>query len=83
MITTINMFDAKSNLSKLVAQLEDGVLDEVIIARSGRPAARMLPFGQGTKSPDKRIGVARGLFTVPADIDAGNPEIERLFTGEE
>jgi hypothetical protein len=31
--------------------------------------------------PEKRIGVAKGKFTVPDDIDASNAEIAALFNG--
>jgi hypothetical protein len=34
-------------------------------------------------SPGDRIGVAKGLFDVPDDIDAHNAEVERLFLGED
>ncbi|WP_066097837.1 type II toxin-antitoxin system Phd/YefM family antitoxin [Xanthomonas massiliensis] len=81
MSTTVNMFEAKSNLSKLVAQIEDGVIDEVIIARSGKPAVRMVPIRRDAQGVAHRIGVARGAFVVPADIDADNPQIASLFTG--
>ena len=39
----VNMLDAKSSLSKLVHDLETGGADEFIIARNGRPAARLVP----------------------------------------
>ena len=81
MSTIVNMFEAKSNLSKLVAQIEDGVIDEVIIARSGKPAVRMVPIRPDATSAARRIGVARGAFVVPDDIDADNPEVASLFTG--
>jgi prevent-host-death family protein len=38
----VNMHDAKSNLSKLVAQAHEG--DEIIIARAGRPVAKLVPI---------------------------------------
>lgn len=82
MSTIVNMFEAKSNLSKLVAQIESGAIDEVVIARSGKPAARMVPILPEARQAAKRLGVARGAFTVPADIDGSNAEIAELFAGE-
>jgi prevent-host-death family protein len=80
-VTTVNMLEAKNNLSKLVEAVESGGESEIIIARNGRPAARLVPLEQ--KKTGVRIGVAKGLFTVPDDIDEDNEEIEKLFYGEE
>lgn len=74
---TVNMFEAKSNLSRLVEAVETGAETEIIIARNGRPAARLLPVAAATSGP--RIGVARGAFVVPESIDADNNEVARLF----
>ena len=75
---TVNMLDAKTNLSKLVEQVESGEEPEVIIARNGKPAAKLVRFG--TKATGKRIGVAKGCFEVPDSIDADNEEIAKLFS---
>lgn len=80
-MTTVNMLEAKNNLSKLVEAVESGGESEIIIARNGRPAARLVPLEQ--KKTGMRIGVAKGLFTVPDNIDEDNEEIEKLFYGEE
>lgn len=82
--TTINMLEAKSSLSKLVADLEAGVVAEVIIARNGRPAARLLPLAPAAADRSRRIGVARGRFEVPAKPGSSavdDDEITRLFEG--
>lgn len=75
---TVNMLEAKTNLSKLVEAVESGTVTEVIIARNGRPVARLVPM---TSHHGQRIGVARGAFSVPDTIDAENPAIEVLFSG--
>jgi prevent-host-death family protein len=74
---TVNMLDAKTNLSELVRKVEVGEHAEVIIARNGKPVARLVPIVSG--DPTHRIGVARGQFTVPDDIDADNDVIAALF----
>jgi prevent-host-death family protein len=71
------MLEAKSNLSRLVEAVESGVETEIIIARNGRPAARLVAIKR--QAPGKRIGVAEGEFTVPEDIDADNAAIADLF----
>lgn len=73
----VNMLEAKSNLSRLVDAVERGEATEVIIARNGRPAARLVAMPARVTRP--RIGVARGRFTVPDSIDADNPTIAVLF----
>jgi len=80
-MTTVNMLEAKNNLSKLVEAVESGSESEVIIARNGKPAARLVPLEH--KKAGVRIGVARGRFTVPDDIDRDNEEIARMFYGDD
>ncbi len=76
---SINMLQAKTNLSRLVEAIEQGEEREIIIARNGRPAAKLVPVG--TVPTERRIGVAKGLFEVPDDIDAHNLDVARLFLG--
>ncbi|MCD8515733.1 MAG: type II toxin-antitoxin system Phd/YefM family antitoxin [Burkholderiaceae bacterium] len=78
---TVNMFTAKSTLSQLVVALETGKESEVIIARNGKPAAKLIPINQPSKKT-KRIGVAAGKFKVPESIDEQNEEVLKLFLGE-
>ena len=77
---TVNMLEAKSSLSRLVEAVESGQEAEIVIARNGRPAARLIAMGP--KATGKRIGVAKGAFEAPADIDAENEAIARLFLGD-
>jgi antitoxin (DNA-binding transcriptional repressor) of toxin-antitoxin stability system len=81
MTHVINMLDAKTSLSKLVQALESGAETEFIIARNGRPAARLVPLGQSRTDRSRRIGIAKGRFAVPDDIDRSNPDVRELFEG--
>jgi prevent-host-death family protein len=76
---TVNILEAKSNLSRLVQAVETGAEAEIIIARNGRPAARLVALR--TAAPGKRIGIAKGRFQVPDDIDTDAAAIEALFSG--
>ena len=76
-MSTVNMFEAKSTLSRLVDDLEQGREREIIIARNGKPAARLLAIEAIPAA--QRLGVAKGLFEVPDSIDAHNAEVARLF----
>jgi prevent-host-death family protein len=78
-MSTVNMLQAKSNLSRLVEALEQGREHEIIIARHGRPAAKLVPIE--VSAVEQRIGAAKGRFEVPDNIDACNDEVARLFLG--
>jgi prevent-host-death family protein len=67
-IRRVNVHEAKTHLSKLLGQVEAG--GEVVIARAGRPVARLVPFGR----PGKRVlGADAGRVTIADDFDAPLP----------
>jgi prevent-host-death family protein len=76
-MTTINMLEAKSTLSKLVDLVESGQQSEIIIARNGRPAARLVPLRSAATG--QRLGLAKGRFSLPDSIDDSNPAVAELF----
>jgi prevent-host-death family protein len=57
---TVNMLEAKTQLSRLVEQIASGELREIIIARNGKPAARIVPLEQ--HRPRYKLGVAQGQY---------------------
>ncbi|MBA1246183.1 type II toxin-antitoxin system Phd/YefM family antitoxin [Pseudomonas luteola] len=74
---TVNIHDAKTNLSKIIDEVvSTGV--EKIIAKAGRPMVKVIPY---TETPQKRIGMLDGMYpSVPADIDAQfKDDIEAMF----
>ncbi|MGA1341536.1 MAG: type II toxin-antitoxin system Phd/YefM family antitoxin [Hyphomonas sp.] len=78
-MTTVNMLDAKSNLSRLVEALESGAEREIIIARNGKPAARLMPIHASPVGV--RIGVAKGKFMTPEPDPDLEAEAAALFGG--
>ena len=62
MMKTVNVHDAKTNLSRLLTEVEAGV--EVVIARNGTPVARIVPFDQASQKA-RTPGRWKGRFTVP------------------
>ena len=76
---TVNMFEAKSNLSSLVEAVATGREAEIVIARNGKPVARIVPLAP--KEAGKRLGVAKGKFKMPESIDEANEDIGKLFSG--
>lgn len=59
-MTTVNMLDAKTRLSQLVQAVESGDEAEIVIARNGKPAARLVPMMVQTR-PRIRLGLATGF----------------------
>jgi len=82
-MSTVNMLEAKTNLSKLVEAVESGTESEIIIARNGKPAAKLVPLEAGVKKK-RRLGLARDKYP-PLDFEAFqalDAEIEAMFLGE-
>jgi prevent-host-death family protein len=61
-MTQVNMLEAKTKLSKLVEAIETGKETEVVLARNGKPVARIVPLASPVVDTSKRLGIAEGLF---------------------
>ncbi len=77
----VNIHEAKSRLSQLIQSVEDGTQSEVVIARNGRPVAKLVAVDAPAKRR-LRFGFAKGRFKLPDDFDADNDYITKLFHGE-
>jgi len=75
----VNMHEAKTNLSRLVAQVESGAVAEVEIARAGQVVARLVP---APPPPVRRPGVWRGQVRIGEDFEGLPADVERAFRGE-
>ncbi len=76
---TVNMHQAKTHLSRLVGEVERG--EEVIIARAGRPVARLAPVEQHLQP--RLPGALKGKIWIAADFDDPlPPDILAAFYGE-
>lgn len=77
---SVNMHEAKTRLSQLVARAAKG--EAFIIAKAGKPVARVTAYDSPEESQQKRIGFMAGEFTVPDDFDRmGQEEIIEMFGG--
>ena len=75
---SVNIHEAKTHLSRLVERVEAG--EEIIIAKAGRPAARLVPI-EGARKPVK-VGGLKSRTQVPDDFNTMfEKEIEALFAG--
>ena len=78
-MTTVNMHEAKTHLSRLVEMAARG--EPVIIARAGKPLVKLVPVDPAPKR--RRIGFMEGEFTVPDDFNTmGQEEIEKAIYGK-
>ena len=66
---TINIYDAKTNLSRLIARVERG--DEITISRAGRPVARLVRIRASRKERVLRMDAGAGW--IADDFDAPLP----------
>jgi len=80
-MSVVNMHDAKSNLSKLVDAVESGAQDEVILARNGKPAARIVPVAIAPSA--RRFGLGKGKYPKfdAEAFDALDADVAALFYG--
>ena len=71
----VNIHEAKTHLSKLLERVALG--EEVIIAKAGKPVARLVSIKP--KRASRRIGTGKGDFVVPQDFNDPWPEFEKDF----
>jgi prevent-host-death family protein len=78
---TVNIHQAKTQLSKLIEKASKG--ESFIIAKAGKPVVRVTALSAPTGEQVRRLGFMAGQISVPDDFDRmGQEEIERIF-GEE
>lgn len=64
----INIHEAKTQMSKLVDRAQSG--EEFIIAKAGKPVARIVPLGK----MKRKLGILNGKIQIPEDFNAPLPE---------
>jgi prevent-host-death family protein len=77
----VNMHEAKTQLSRLVARVEGG--EQIVITRAGKPAAKLMPMPQ-QKAGKRKLGGWEGKFDVPSleEWAEMKRETAREFEGE-
>lgn len=79
-MTTVNIHEAKTHLSRLIERAVAG--EPVVIAKAGKPMVKVVRVDEPDSRQRQRLGFLRGAFTVPEDFDRmGEDEISRLFGG--
>ena len=78
---TINIHEAKTNLSRLVEEAARG--NVFIIAKAGKPMVKVVPIAEADAMSMEKLGFMSGEILVPDDFDAlGAADIQALFEGE-
>jgi prevent-host-death family protein len=72
-----NIHAAKTNLSRLIDQVAAG--EEIVIARAGKPVARLVPMEPGHK---RVLGILGGTLGMSDDFLTPDPEMQALFEGD-
>ena len=81
-MTQVNVHEAKTHFSKLLDRVAKG--EEIVVARAGKPVAKLIPMEDPAEIAKRRIGFMAGKITVPKDFDTMfQEEIEKEFYGEE
>jgi prevent-host-death family protein len=75
--SSVNVHEAKTHLSRLLERVEAG--EEVVIARAGRPIARLVPYARETQP--RPLGIWKGKVTIAPDFDEPDEDLIALFEG--
>jgi prevent-host-death family protein len=77
---TVNIHEAKTQLSKLIEEASKG--ESFVIAKAGRPVVKVTALAAPTGAQVRRLGFMAGQISVPDDFDRmGKEEIEQMFGG--
>ena len=77
---TVNIHEAKTQLSRLVDQAAKG--ESFVIAKAGKPLVKVTALDAPGPGKAKRLGFMAGEIEVPEDFDRmGSAQIARLFRG--
>lgn len=79
---TVNIHEAKTHLSRLLDKASRG--EPVVIARAGKPIARLTRVDAPAPAAAGRIGFLKGQVNVPDDFDRmGEEAISDAFEGDD
>jgi prevent-host-death family protein len=70
LVKTVNIHEAKTHLSRLLAEVAAG--EEIVIARAGKPVARIVPVAG--PHPERVLGIDTGRVVIRDDFDAPLPD---------
>lgn len=71
----VNIHEAKTNLSKLIAQVLEG--EDIVIAKAGKPVAKIIHYEE--KLEPRKMGLLKGQIWMSDDFDEEDEELNKLF----
>jgi prevent-host-death family protein len=78
MTDTVNLYEAKTNLSKLVDRAAAG--EEIVIAKAGKPKAKLVPYRPPPRKKRRGGQNLLGITYIAEDFDAPlPPEVQKYF----
>lgn len=81
-MTMVNTREARAHWSRLVKRAAEG--ETIIIARAGKPVARLVPLDPAPVDVSRRLGFMEGDVKIPEDFDRMmEDEIAEMFNGPE
>ena len=78
MAETVNVYEAKTHLSKLISRVEAG--EEITLSRNGRAVAKIVPLSW--KAITRRPGALEGQIVIHDDFDEFTEQDDRDWYGE-
>jgi prevent-host-death family protein len=77
-VQQVNVHDAKTHFSRLLDRVAEG--ETVVIAKAGKPVAKLTPLDRADEFAPTRLGFLRGQIDVPDDFDRmGDAQIAATF----
>jgi prevent-host-death family protein len=73
-MTVFNIHDAKTHFSQILERVLTG--EEVVIAKAGKPVARLLPFSDINTAP-RKPGKDKGKVVIQPNFDEPLPEFDK------
>ena len=71
-MSQVNVHQAKTHLSRLIDEIANGTEKEIVIAKSGKPKAKLVPFDD---KPVKRLrGLMKGKIKISKNFEDSLPD---------
>lgn len=77
MSKTVNLYEAKTHLSRLVEEAAKG--GEIIIAKSGKPLARLVALSRPVKLKKRKLGLSKLRLVEVGSREEADAEVAKLF----
>jgi prevent-host-death family protein len=77
MSKTVNLYEAKTHLSRLAEEASKG--GEIIIAKNGKPLARLGPLSKSKRPKKRQLGLSKHRFVEIGPREEADAEVAKLF----